>query len=71
MMFFEQQICILENLHIRMISEASCDWSNDAENSALNHKNKLKLQAVMEGTLHPAHRQPVASERLGTVSNMH
>ncbi len=26
-----------------MISEASCDWSNDAENSALNHKNKLYL----------------------------
>ncbi len=27
-----------------MISEGSCDtedWSNDAENSALNHRNKL------------------------------
>ncbi len=30
--------------HIRMISEGSCDtedWSNDAENSALHHRNKL------------------------------
>ena len=30
--------------HIRMISEGSCDtedWSNDAENSALYHSNKL------------------------------
>ncbi len=25
----------------------------------------------MEGTSHPAHRRPVASERQGTVSNMH
>ncbi len=25
----------------------------------------------MEGTSHPAHRGPVASERQGTVSNMH
>ncbi len=33
-----------ENHFIRMISEGSCDtedWSNDAENSALNHRNKL------------------------------
>ncbi len=32
------------NQHIRMISERSCDtedWSNDAENSALHHRNKL------------------------------
>jgi len=31
------------NQHIRMISEGSCDsedWSNDAENPALNHRNK-------------------------------
>ncbi len=31
------------NQHIRMISEGSCDtedWSNDAENSALHHRNK-------------------------------
>ncbi len=35
------------NQHIRMISEGSCDtedWSNDAENSAAHHKNKLHLQ---------------------------
>ncbi len=32
---------------------------------------KLKLQAAMEGTSDPALRQPVASERQGTVSNMH
>jgi len=38
-----------------MISEGSCDtedWSNDAENSALHHRNKLhfkiiKLKTVM------------------------
>ncbi len=32
------------NRHIRMISEGSCDtedWSNDAENSVLHHRNKL------------------------------
>ncbi len=32
------------NQNIRMISEGSCDtedWSNDAENSALTHRNKL------------------------------
>ncbi len=32
------------NQHIRMISEGSCDtedWSNDVENSALHHMNKL------------------------------
>ncbi len=32
------------NQYIRMISEGSCDtedWSNDAENSALCHRNKL------------------------------
>ncbi len=32
------------NLHIRSISEESCDtedWSNDAENTALNHRNKF------------------------------
>ncbi len=30
--------------HIKMISEGSCDtedWSNDAENSALHHRNKF------------------------------
>jgi len=32
------------NYHVRMISEGSCDtenWSNDAENLALHHRNKL------------------------------
>ncbi len=35
------------NQHIRMISEGSCDtedWSNDAENSALHHRNTLYLK---------------------------
>ncbi len=35
---------LIINPHIRMISEGSCDtedWSNDAENSALHHRNKL------------------------------
>ncbi len=30
--------------HIRMISEGSCgteDWSSDAKNSALHHRNKV------------------------------
>ncbi len=35
------------NQHIRMISEGSRDienWSNDAENSALHHRNKLHFK---------------------------
>ncbi len=35
------------NQYIRMISEGSCDtedWSNDAENSALHHSNKLHFK---------------------------
>ncbi len=35
------------NHHIRMISEGSCDtedWSNDAKNSALHHRNKLHFK---------------------------
>ncbi len=39
-MFLEHQISI------RMISEVSCDtedWSNDAENASLRHRNKLGL----------------------------
>ncbi len=35
-MFLEQQISILE-----MISEDTEDWRNDAENSALHHRNTL------------------------------
>ncbi len=39
------------NQHIRMISEGSCDaedCSNDAENSALHHRNKLNLLAIYQ-----------------------
>ncbi len=35
------------NQHITMISEGSCDtedWSNDAENSALHHRNTLHFK---------------------------
>ncbi len=35
------------NQHIRMISEGSCDtedWSNDAENSVLHHRNKFRFK---------------------------
>ncbi len=38
---------LLEQQHIRMISEGSCDTedsSNDAENSALTSKNKLHFK---------------------------
>ncbi len=34
-----------------MISEGSCDtedWSNDAENSALHHRNKLHFKIYIE-----------------------
>ncbi len=37
------------NQHIRMISEGSRDteiWSNDAENSALHHRNKLHFKNI-------------------------
>ncbi len=40
----KQHNCFQHWLYIRMISEESCDtedWSNDAENSALLHRNKL------------------------------
>ncbi len=36
--------------HIRMISKGSCDtedWSNDAENSALHHRNKLHFKIYL------------------------
>ncbi len=35
------------NQPIKIISEGSCDiedWSNDAENSALHHRNKLHFK---------------------------
>ncbi len=37
------------NQNIRMISEGSCDtedWSNDAENSAAHHRNKLHFDII-------------------------
>ncbi len=37
----------ISNQYIRMISEGSCDtedWSNDAENSAAHHRNKVHLK---------------------------
>ncbi len=43
-MFLEQ-----ENQHIKMISEESWDtedWSNDADNSALHHMNKLHCKYI-------------------------
>jgi len=42
-----RNVCLEANQHIRMITEGSCDtedWSNDAENSALNHRNKLHVK---------------------------
>ncbi len=44
MIFLEHQ-----NQYIRMISGWFCDtedWSNDAENSAVHHSNKLHLKTV-------------------------
>ncbi len=40
----QQFTTLIINKHIRMISEGSCDtedFSNDAENSALHHRNSL------------------------------
>ncbi len=34
------------NQLIRMISEGSCDWSNDAENSDLHHIYKLHFKYI-------------------------
>ncbi len=39
-------VSLTANQHIIMISEGSCDtedWSNDAENTALYHSNKLQF----------------------------
>jgi len=33
----------LANHHIRIISDGSCDTSNDPENSALHHRNTLHI----------------------------
>jgi len=41
---------IIYNQNIQMISEGSCDtedWSNDAENSALHHRNKLHFKIYL------------------------
>ncbi len=43
----QQFSTLIINQHIIMISEGSCDtedWSNDAENSALRHRNKLHFK---------------------------
>ncbi len=45
--FQHRNISEAANQDIRMISEGSCDtedWSNDAENSALHHRNKLHFK---------------------------
>ncbi len=45
-MFFEQQISILEWFvkdHVTLK-----DWSNDAENTALHHRNKLHLKNILK-----------------------
>ncbi len=42
----KQHNCIDKKKHMRMISEESRDtenWSNDAENPSLHHRNKLHL----------------------------
>ncbi len=47
-MFLKQKIIISE------ISEASCgteDWSNDAEHSALNHRNKYNFKTFKEKSI--------------------
>jgi len=36
-----KNVCLTSNQRVRLISEASCDWRNYAENSALHHRNKL------------------------------
>ncbi len=41
---------VLTNWHIRLISEGSWDsrnWSNDVENSAFHHSNKLHLKILV------------------------
>ncbi len=40
-MFLEQQISILDDFWRSCDTE---DWSNDAENSALHHRNKLHFK---------------------------
>jgi len=45
---------IIYNQNIQMISEGSCDtedWSNNAENSALHHRNKLHFKIYLDNTV--------------------
>ncbi len=45
-----RNVCWAANQYIRMISEGSCDtedWSNDAENSAAHHRNKLQFNVIL------------------------
>ncbi len=35
-------------LSIPTISEGSCDWNNDAENSALRRSNKITLKNIFK-----------------------
>ncbi len=45
---------LIINQHIRMISEGSCDtedWSNDAENSLLRHRNNITVCFLNTGLM--------------------
>jgi len=44
-MFLEHQIIILESFLKDRVTE---DWSNDAENSALHHRNKLDFKMCIQ-----------------------
>ncbi len=47
---FIRNVSWAANQHIRMISEGSCDtedWSNDAGNSALHHRNNYILKCIV------------------------
>ncbi len=41
-------VFLAANQNIRMISEGSCDWSNDAKKSALIDHNKLHSQVNLK-----------------------
>ncbi len=57
--------------HIRYLKKLECIVNKHIIKKSAREQVELKLQAAMEGTSHPAPHQPVASERQGTVSNMH
>ncbi len=47
LIIIKENVSWAANQHIRMIFKGSCDnedWSNDAENWALNHRNKLHVK---------------------------